>query len=181
MQILKIKDLLRNENVLFSFSGTISQSILTGMAETIEEELSAQEDIDTKSIHSIFVIFVEMMQNIMSYSHDRIKDELQLYKSSGLVMIGYDKDKGKYFVASGNKVCEQDKAIISKNINKLNEMDRDQIRLYYREVRRSGKNKHERGAGLGFIEMARSSSEPINFKFTETENSDIFFEIVAYA
>lgn len=180
MRILKIKDLLNDENILFSFSGSISQPVLTGMAETIEEELLAQEDIGTRSIHSVFVIFVEMTQNIMSYSSDRIQNSSQLYRSPGVVIIGYDDDKKKYFVGSGNNICKEDKDIISDRITKINKMDSEQVRKYYREVRRSGKNKHCRGAGLGFLEIAKNSSEPIHFNFSKQENDNIFFEIIAY-
>ncbi len=39
MDLYQLRSLLESEGVFFSFSGTISQSIVSGIVETIEQEL----------------------------------------------------------------------------------------------------------------------------------------------
>jgi hypothetical protein len=59
-------------------------------------------------------------------------------------------------------------------------LDKTALREYYKELRRSGKETHSRGAGLGFLEMAKKSSLPIQYNISKLDQNRSFFEIKVY-
>jgi len=179
MEMYQLRTLLEKEGIIFSFSGTISQSIVSSVAETIEQEL---ESIGTRTttIHNIFAVLTEQMQNIMSHSRDKVEKAANIYESSGITLVGYDQRKEKYFVSSANVMNSAVQSEISKELDKINAMDSMSLKQYYKDLRRSGKAIHARGAGLGFLEMARKSSEALEYHFRDINDEQSFFEICVY-
>ena len=180
LEMLELKELLNEKGVIFSFSGTVSQRVLTNIAGAIEEELDSLNTLDNKTVRSILVIFVELMQNIMSYSKEKTEKTGNIYESLGISLIGYSKAKDKYYVASANSISPDQEFILREKIDGLNALDEQGVKNLYKELRRSGRDKHERGAGLGFLEMAKKSSEPFDYKVTTLTSEKSFFEIFIY-
>ncbi len=178
--MLELKELLKKKGVIFSFSGTVSQKVLTNIAGAIEEELASMNEIDNKTIRSILVIFVELMQNIMSYSKEKTEQTGSIYESLGIALIGYSKSNNKYYVGSANFISPDQEHVLRERIDRLNQLDHQGIKELYKELRRSGRDKHERGAGLGFLEMAKKSSEPFEYTITPINSEESFFEILIY-
>jgi len=116
----------------------------------------------------------------MSYSSDKIEKDANIFESNGITTVGFDKKKNKYFVNSANVMHRTDKEQLINILEKLRLLNTQEIRDYYRETRRSGKEKHNRGAGLGFIEMAKNSSLPLEYKITDINDEHSFFEIKAF-
>ena len=179
MNMITFKETLDKEGIIFSFSGTISQSILSSIAETIEKELLTA-GISFTLIQNIFAVFTEQIQNMMSYSHERIPLGNNAFESPGVCVVGYDKNMGHYYVCSANIMCIEDEPELRKKLDKLIDMNKAEVRQYYKELRRCGENKHERGAGLGFLEMAKRSAVPMQYSILHLENSRAFFEIKVY-
>ena len=179
MNMITFKELLDKEGVIFSFSGTISQNILSSIAETIEKELHTT-GVSFSLIQNIFAVFTEQMQNIMSYSNERICLGDNSFVSPGICVVGYDKNVGHYYVSSANIVSQEGVPGLSEKLNKIIGMNKTELRQYYKELRRSGKETHGRGAGLGFLEMAKKSALPIQYTITQLDNNRSFFEIKVY-
>ncbi len=179
MNMLEFKEKLDEDGIIFSFSGTISQPILSSIGETIESELDSIQ-IDANTVMKVFAIFTEQMQNIMSYSKERRVHQDNTLSSPGLCLVGLDKNSGKYYVNSANIMDIQDESKVSEKIDRINALDKDGLKAYYKELRRSGKSSHNRGAGLGFLEMAKKSSEPLQYHITTVDSERSFFEIKVY-
>jgi hypothetical protein len=179
MDLFEFKKILDREGVIFSLSGTISQSILINVGEMLEKEL---EESGTKRtiIHNIFAIMTEQMQNVMSYSMDRRKTTDHFVESSGLFVVGYSREREKYFVSSCNRMYSSGRSVITQHLERINSLGKKELKAYYREVRRSGRNMHDRGAGLGFIEMAKRSSEPLEYSIYDVNEEESFFQITVY-
>lgn len=169
---------MQKQGAIFCFSGLIYQEMLSSIVETIKKELTFL-GVTSQIINAIFHITIEQMQNIMKYSADRRPIADKNYASSGICIIGYDDARQKYFVLSSNKMNIKDKPRIKDRIDKINQMNKSEIRALTREMLKSGKNLHTKGAGIGFMEMAKSSSEPLEFEFIEV-NGDNIFEMKVY-
>jgi len=174
--LYKLRNTLVKDGVIFSFSGTMSQSILIGIAETLENRMEML-DVKASTVQSIFSVFIEQMQNIIKYSADKYIENSDIFGSLGIVVVGFDKLKQKYYVSSGNLVENGNVDKITKKIEDLKNRDKKSLREYYKELRKSGINKHDKGAGLGFIEMAKKSSEPIDYVFQQIDDTHSFFTI----
>ncbi len=178
MKMFPFKEMLEREGIIFSFSGSISQPVLAGIGETIENEFESI-DLDPNMIMKIFAVFTEQMQNVMSYSKERREHRDNHLTSPGICVVGMN-DKGKYYVASANIMDVKDEQKVSEKIDHINSLDKEGQKRYYKELRRSGKGVHNRGAGLGFLEMAKRASEPLDYQFTTLDKDRSFFEIKVY-
>lgn len=163
------------DGIIFSFSGEVSQSIIAGIAENLEKKMESFK-VKSAVTNRIFSVFIEQMQNIMKYSID-ISDREELSPNIGISVIGFDRGLDKYYISSGNLIKSEQAGAISDKIEKVNSLKRDELKRYYREVRRSGVDKHKDGAGLGFLEMAKKSSEPIEFLFERVDSKHTFFTL----
>jgi len=178
LNVSKIRTLMAEEGIVFSFSGMISQSLTSFMVETAKSQLEEKGE-DSKKIGNMFSIAIEQLQNIMSYSKDKDMTGINKYISPGVLIIGIDKDLNKYYVHSSNEMEANDKDKVSQKIDHINSLERSELRKYLREKLRSAEDKHERGAGVGFIEMAKRSSEKLKYYFEEIDGKT-FFHISAY-
>ena len=176
MNMLAFKKMIDDDGIIFSYSGTVSQSILSSIGETIENEFT-NSDVDVNTIHNIFAIFTEQMHNVMSYSKERIQKGNNQFESPGITIVGYDSVKQKYFVSSANMMDRKDEKKLIDKLEKINKLEKTELRQYYRELRRNGREKHSRGAGLGFLEMAKKSSEYLEYNITTIDTEQSFFEI----
>jgi hypothetical protein len=177
--MLLFKENLEREGIIFSFSGTISQNILSSIAETLEKELRST-GVSFVLIQNIFAVFTEQMQNIMSYSYEHIHLGDNALKSPGICVVGYDRAKKHFFVSSANVMHPDGELPLREKLDKMIAMDKIELREYYKILRRSGKEKHGRGAGLGFLEMAKKSSLPIEYAISHLDDKRSFFEIKVY-
>lgn len=179
MNMLAFKNTLEKEGILFSFSGTISQSILSSIAETLEKELYST-GIPFSLMQNIFAVFTEQMQNIMSYSYEHSHLGNNAFESPGICVVGYDQAKEHFFVSSANVMHPDTEPQLRIKLDKIISMNKSELREYYKVLRRSGKEKHSRGAGLGFLEMAKKSTLPIEYSISQLDKERSFFEIKVY-
>jgi hypothetical protein len=175
-ETLDLKNSFEEKGILLAFSGAISQPILSGFAKGMEFKLQ-NLGVENRTIRSIFEILIEMMQNILNYSYDSnlIKDSI--YESDGIVTIGYNKEINKYFVLSGNRISFEQKEKISNQIDFLNQLSKEELRVLYKEKRKDRRDSHNRGAGLGLIDLARKSSEKIEYAFYDGHEKTLFFSL----
>jgi len=178
MDITRVRQIMAEEGIVFSFSGLISQSMTEFMIETASKQFQ-EEGYDKTMTKSIFLIAIEQLQNIMNYSKQKIIKADNKYTSPGILVVGFDEEKKKYYVNSSNEIFEEDKAKISKKIDFINSLDTKEQRKYLREKLKSAEDTHDRGAGVGLIEMAKRSSEKIEYFFGKI-NDKIYFDILVY-
>ena len=58
-------------------------------------------------------------------------------------------------------------------------MSRDELKSLYKEKLRAEPEQGSKGAGLGFIEVARRATKPIEFDFSDVDGDYAFFAIKA--
>jgi hypothetical protein len=67
----RFKELARQENVVFFYTGYFSQSIVTAMGDSLRLRL-ASLDASQTARRKLFSVFVEMAQNVVHYSADHL-------------------------------------------------------------------------------------------------------------
>jgi hypothetical protein len=171
---------LTKEGIIFCFCGSASQHIVEGIGETLLQRME-MEGTEMGVIGRVFPIFVEQMQNVVSHSADRIatssRDGNELEELSfGMVIVG--KQNGRFYVRCGNFVENRETGMLAKRLKELQHMDKEQLKILYKEERRKAKaEKRSKGAGLGFIDMARKASEPLEFSITPVDEERSFFSM----
>ncbi len=58
-------------------------------------------------------------------------------------------------------------------------MSKEELRALYKEQLRGDPEEGSKGAGLGFMEIARRASKPIEFDFIDFDDKHAFFTLKA--
>lgn len=177
--LYKFKSDLDEQGVILCFSGVVSQEILSTFAEMIETKFESEGLSDMTAARNIFAIFVEMTHNIISYSSNSKLIGENKKQSPGVIIVGFDLHKMKFYIKSGNTVSAEAKTKIMERIDTVKNLDKEQLKALYKEHRKSGKNTHDRGGGLGFIEIQRKASEPLEYTFDKLDDNNLFFSVKA--
>jgi hypothetical protein len=178
--MLEFRNLLKNEGVVFCYSGYITEPVLAGIGEALKQKL-VLESADKKTMRNVFAIFVEEMQNIIRYSAER--EPVNEYDENtdlryGVLNIGMEQQK--FYVKCGNMVMKDDVDRLSQKLRDLQRLDEAAIKRLYKDKLREPVEATSKGAGVGFIEIARRSSEIIDFDFLDVDDSHSFFCLKAY-
>lgn len=176
MNVDNIQNMVEQDGIIFlTYGGFLTQTLISGMTEALEQE--AQDNALNMGVaNNIFTIFIELSQNVMNYSKSKNKDCKEI-KSEGLIVVGKDDDLN-YYLHSQNIIAKEDKEKIEPKLNEIVTMSKDDLKKRYRELRRSGRDAHEKGGGIGFYEIAKRS-DSVNFEFKEINESKFYFHFVS--
>ncbi|HZH85801.1 MAG TPA: SiaB family protein kinase [Brumimicrobium sp.] len=158
-----------DEYVVMSHFGEFSQDLVNSLSEGLEYIMLSREAarMITKRM---FTIMIEGLQNIRLHGARNNSG-----KQFGHVMIL--ENDGTYAVSFGNIVDKFSKDILSKHLNKLNNMNPMEIKELYLATLSNGMMTDKGGAGLGFITIALKSKSDISFQFIEFEENTFYFEM----
>ena len=172
--IKALEEILEKDGIIFlTYGGTLTQSLIVAMTEALEKE-TEEADLSIGLASKIFTIFIELAQNMMHYSKKMNKDG---FDSKGLIVVGKNKD-GQYYVFGQNIVDDTDREKIEPKIKTILSSSKDEIKKMYRDARKSGKDTHTKGGGIGFYEIAKKS-EKIEYSFIDLENGKYYFQFKA--
>ncbi|MEA3554242.1 MAG: SiaB family protein kinase [Campylobacterota bacterium] len=174
MNINEVQKLVENDGIIFlSYGGFLSQELISSMTEALEKEAEAN-DVGMGVSSNIFTIFIELSQNMMNYSKS-IDLESDDIVPGGLIIVSKD-EEGNYYINSQNIVSIDDKIKMMPKLHEVTTLDRDGIKKRYKELRKSGKNSHEKGGGIGFYEIAKRCNE-IKYTFTKINENKFYFHM----
>lgn len=176
MNVDIIQNMVEEDGIIFlSYGGFLTQTLIAGMTEALEKE-AEYNDLKMGIANNIFTIFIELSQNVMNYSKTKAVDSKEV-KSEGLIVVGKDED-GNYYIHSQNVVGTDDREKMEPKLNELQTMSKDKIKERYRELRRSGRDSHGKGGGIGFYEISKRSDHT-SFEFKEINENKCYFHFVA--
>ena len=181
--LYRLRGLLRQRRIIFCYSGYVNERVLGGVGEALKQKMVIEE-ADTKTFRSVFAVFVEQMQNIIRYSAEKEPevaepkaDEPPLEIRYGVIAIGQS-DEG-FCVEAGNLVMREDVARLQTRLEEIRSADRAGLKALYKEKLKAPQDEASKGAGVGFIEIARRASKPIEFDFMEVDQEYAFFMLRA--
>jgi hypothetical protein len=159
--VTKLESLLQADGIIFlTYGGFLTQSLIVGMTDALEREAESSE-LSLKISSNIFTIFIELAQNMMNYSKQVQSDG---FDPKGLILVGKDKD-GNYYILSQNILDENDKQKIEPKLQQIQNSTKEEIKKLYRAARKSGKDTHAKGGGIGFY-MNLSKFQKIHLNTT---------------
>ena len=172
MDIREIQNMVEEKGIIFlNYGGYISQLLIAGMTDALEKEVE-ESDIEMGVANNIFVIFIELSQNMMNYSRHLHHDSR---RSQGLIVVSRDKEHN-YHIHSQNIVSLMDKEKIEPKLIEINSLNKEGIKKRYRELRKSGKDTHAKGGGIGFYEIAKKC-DIISYEFTKIGEDRYYFHL----
>jgi hypothetical protein len=146
--------------VLFYYNGMLSQNIIATMGDAFRQRLESQA-ASGPITRKLFSSYVEIVQNALHYSPPSTP-----LHGDKIVAVAMGKIADKYYIVCGNLIQKQHIERIREKIEPLCNMSSDEIKKAYRQQLRSDQNAEDnisKGAGLGFLTVARDASEPIEY------------------
>ena len=170
----KLRNVLKEQKIVFCYSGYMTENILTAIGETIKKKLEI-EDADLTTTKRVFSIFVEQVQNVIRYSAEKIPEKIHNTDELryGLIAIGNDIEG--IFVHCGNLILNEDVEKMKNRVSELEGKDKDELKKLYKKKMHAGPEEESKGASLGLVEMARRSGKPMEFSFEKINDNHTFF------
>jgi hypothetical protein len=157
-------DLAQRRNVLFYHKGYFSHSIVAAMGEVVKLQLEVA-GISGPTRRKLFSSFVELSQNIVHYSCDSLQPDGEGGGGirEGAVCISTDGEK--HLMLCVNPIATKDVEYLRNKLEPLRTMSLEEIKQAYKVTLRADTPEESKGAGLGFLTMARDASAPLEFAF----------------
>lgn len=160
---------MQRENLSYIYRGIFTQTItdnIISLAETSMDKAGESAKIKKR----VFTILVEGLQNVTRHQDSTLTDEDNY---SGIFAIQQKADR--YYITTGNIV---EKGIIdhlTQQLDKINGLEEEELKQYYKDVLNYNIMSNKGGAGLGLIEMARKSGNKLAYGFKEVNEQLSFF------
>ncbi len=170
--LLGLREIFADHGVMICFNGPFSHSVIEELGVAVRKYLESSE-APMSRVGDVFAVFVEQAQNLKNYtSRESVASaEASAYRNGTLVIA---KEGERYVVSSGNMVRKADAAGILERLERISRLDKAGLKAAYKEQLRSAS---EKGAGLGFIDMARRATEPIRYSFGNQPGDFTFFSV----
>jgi hypothetical protein len=181
---------LDRRDIVSSYTGPMTDDILSSLGNSLRTKMEFDE-ADSKTSRGVFSALVEQAQNIMRYSAETqappTGHELPEGQTSedislrfGMVLIGRV-DLGAWFVSCSNVIDNSAIPRLRANISSLQGLDRKELAAMMKEQLRDGPPEGSKGAGVGWITIARDASGGFEFDFFPILGTDkSYFTFKAY-
>lgn len=161
--------ILRSDNLSFVYQGDFSDGITEKIIALSEYSIdNSHEMIEMRN--KVSFVIVECFQNIVRHGNDTQIKSNRTVTFPGLFSTRNVADS--IYITSANLIENTQVPSLKEKLEKLNNLDKEQIKALYIDILTSGELSDKGGAGLGLVEMARKSENPLEFNF-ENENDKL--------
>jgi hypothetical protein len=157
-------ELAQRRNLIFYHKGYFSHSIVAAMSEVVKLQLEVA-GVSGPTRRKLFSSFIELAQNIVHYSSDSLVEgggEGGAIRE-GAVCISTEGER--HLMLCMNPIATSAVSQLRERLEPLRNMSLEEIKQAYKLTLRADTPEESKGAGLGFLTMARDASAPLEFAF----------------
>jgi len=163
------------DDSIVKYEGIMTQNIIGRCIDNIEAKIS-----NINIMSTISTITIEFCQNIMHYSKNNEEGSRDIVPA-GSIEVKYV-NQSYYEITATNIISIDDKKKIEPILKDLTTLDKAEIKKRYKELRKSGKNTHKKGGGIGMYEIAKASTSldfyfKAIYNFQQINNDKYYFTI----
>lgn len=149
---------------ILSYQGPLSFSTIDWLLS--EFKLAAQDhDLSFKTYKKMISIMIEALENITKYSEQM---NCSVDPDSGFCpSCQINLNSSNIELVTRNPVKAVDVAPLRKRIDHVNNHNREELRELYKSTMTNGQFTEKGGAGLGFIEIAKTSGNKLEYDFEQ--------------
>lgn len=174
--VVQFHKMMVDKRITLAYEGEVTQDITKAFTSMTERNLEKIET-DGKIKKKVYHVMVECLQNIAKHADDHLEgasDDLKAGLSkNGIFIVGSD-DK-EYFITSGNAIANENIEALKEMIDNINALDADGLKTLYKHKMKESRISEKGGAGLGFIDMARKTGNPLEYHFEPIDEQNSFF------
>ena len=175
LDIFDFYDKMERYKIMLSFKGVITSGLLSSILQIMEAKLENLEE-PPRTRKKVFNVLVECLQNLYHHIDDGPVDASASGESrSAIFMIG--KQEEQYSILTGNFILTENVQSLKKHLDEINQMDMMELKLYYKEILNNGEMSEKGGGGLGMIDIAKKSGQPLEYSFMPVDEENSFFTL----
>jgi len=147
---------------ILSYQGPLSFSTIDWLLS--EFKMAAQDhELSFKTYKKMISVMIEALENISKYS-DQFNCNGE--RSSGFCpSLRISMNDSEIEMETSNPVKKKDVSHLRNRIDKVNSHDSAALKELYRSIITNGEFSSKGGAGLGFIEMAKTTGSKLEYAF----------------
>lgn len=159
------------------YEGEITHQITKAFTSLAENSMDRKSE-DTTIKKKVFHVMVECLQNLSKHSEDN-ESMLGVHGTSGngIFIVGNigDSSNQEYHVITGNPIENHKIEELKTMLDKINQLDKEGLKEFYKKQMREGSLSEKGGAGLGLIDIARKTGEKLEYHFVPVDSNNSFF------
>jgi hypothetical protein len=160
-------DHLRFDNLSFIYRAHFSDELTSLLIDLCEQNIGHVEELK-KSRKKVSFLMAESFQNIIRHKKKRSRSK-ELFS---LRNIGQE-----FYITSVNQVDNSAVPLLEEKLKTINQLNEEELKAFYMEVLTGGELSEKGGAGIGLIEMARRTGNPLEYRIDPyKENSSVFYK-----
>ena len=176
LDLFAMRESYNRQQIMLCFNGPISRSLIEEIGNALRNYLAA-DHANPSSAMDVFAVYIEMTQNMRHYAKVRNWADQE---AGATVVVARNDDDGRYVVSAGNLIETADGEALITRIDELASLDKAQLKARYKEqLRKPREDNTASGAGLGLIDIARKSSEPLKASLQTVANGRSFISLSA--
>jgi len=164
---------MEKDNIMLSFKGNVTSELLTSVLQIMESKMEKLNE-PNRVKKKVYNILVEALQNLYHHLDKKGENDPKAH-STVIFMIG--KDEQAYSIFTGNYILNVNAEKLRLKLEKINSLDADELKAYYKEVLNNGMMSDKGGGGLGMIDIARKSGQKLEFDFQKVDDDYSFYSL----
>lgn len=168
-------NMMEDGNIMLSFKGEVTSDLLTSILQIMESKMEVLDE-SPKIKKKVYNILVECLQNL--YHHIDEDDTLTAANEKSALFMIRKSDDGDYSIMTGNYIANENVNHLKNRLDKINSMDKEELKDYYKEVLNNGEMSAKGGGGLGMIDIARKSGKKLDYSFINVDKNFSFFSLI---
>ena len=168
-----LRETCNKKRLTLCFNGPFSQELIEELGTALRSHLQS-EAASSSSASDVFAAYIELTQNIRNYA----RTHKEFDEAGATVVIGRD-EQDRHILLAGNVVEPEDGNALRARVEEVAAMDKAELKAAYKtQLRRPREDENASGAGLGLLDIARKSAEPLSCSLVPLNSgSQLFFSL----
>ncbi len=168
-------DDLSKGDVVIAYKGSITSDLINDVLEAVEKKLDEVNE-EGKVRKKLYNVLVESLQNLYHHIEETLEGvEEELDPKFGVLVIA--REKGEYKVITGNFVNSSKIKYLKEKIDKINSLNKDELKDMYKFILNHQKLSAKGGGGLGLVDIARKTGSKLTYSFYNYNDNYYFFNL----
>jgi hypothetical protein len=172
--IYNLYERMEGHNIMLSFKGVITSELLSSILQIMEAKLDKMEE-RPKTRKKVFNVLVECLQNLYHHIDEYPSGVGVMDRKSAIFMVG--RQSNHYDIITGNFILNENIEYLQERLDAVNQMDKEELKEYYKSILNNGEMSLKGGGGLGMIDIARKSGQKLNYNFRKIDDTYSFFSL----
>jgi hypothetical protein len=162
-----------NGIIVLSYKGNIDSDVINHVLDTVEDKM-VEVNEQSKLRKKVYNVLVESLQNL--YHHvDPVPGDFEDQSSERYGLLIVKKIEGGYKIITGNFVNAEHIEKLEEKIKRINRSSHEEIKELYKFILNHQKISQKGGGGLGLVDIARKTGNPLDYSFKEYNEKHSFF------